>query len=693
MRNLACFLVVFDALVGFCPGASQAQNAIPNLILRNGTIITMNPLQPQAQAVAIAGDHILAVGTNQEILARKGAGTQIVDLGGRTVMPGFVDSHTHIFNDAEAHMGLTLEQAQQLALRNGITTLADMFVTEDFLRQMRTFEQQGKLKIRTSLYLVYTDNCGNVIGDWYKNYPPTRNFGEMLRIGGVKIFTDGGTCGLPGVSFEYNNGGGHGDLFLTQDQLNRMVAAIDSNGYQVAMHALGDSAVSLAQNAIAATLKGRPNTLRHRIEHNSWPRPDQLSRYSDIGIIPTVFGYIGTCEEDSLAIYEAYLGSQHLSWVRPLRAMLDANPGLPIAWHGDDPWVGPNNPILDLFAFVTRKEVAADRISTCDPPDWMKRTAITVQEALRMMTINAAYALFREDEVGSLEPGKLADLIVLSEDPLTIPSDSLKNLDVLATLVGGNVEYCNPAQPFLCSALQNDVAREKPVTASKSLADNPPELAVDGDPETSWGSGDFPPQWIEIDLREMFPIAEIRLLTDQFPDGETTHKVWGKSADPGAAYRLLHKFQEFTTYGQTLSYAPPQPWTNVRFIKVETVQSPSWVSWKEINVVAANVTDVVAPSGETGPATIELIQNYPNPFNPGTTIEYKVRGTGQIRIRIFNVIGEPVRNLVNEVKTQGLYRVLWDGKDDGGRPLPSGAYYYQLTSDSYAAARRMILLK
>ncbi len=83
-------------------------------------------------------------------------------------------------------------------------------------------------------------------------------------------------------------------------------------------------------------------------------------------------------------------------------------------------------------------------------PDWLAAKAITVEEALRIMTINGAYALFMEEKIGSLKPGKYADLVILSENPLTIPPDSLIDLQVLLTMVGGNVEYCSPGYEDLC---------------------------------------------------------------------------------------------------------------------------------------------------------------------------------------------------------------------------------------------------
>ncbi len=253
-------------------------------------------------------------------------------------------------------------------------------------------------------------------------------------------------------------------------------------------------------------------------------------------------------------------------------------------------------------------------------------------------------------------------------------------------------EHSDPCQGDVLTFFENNVALHKPVQASMSLPDQMPSDAVDGWINTTWGAGSHPPQRIEIDLQDTFAIAKLRLIVSQYPDGETKHRIWGKS-DSGSQYQLLHEFSGTTTDNQVLEFTPVTPWSNIRFLKVETIESPSWVAWREIQALSDVATGV--PSLPTGslPTTFVLKQNYPNPFNPGTTIEYKVRGTGRVRIRIFNVIGATVRNLVDDVKTQGVYRVLWDGKDDGGRSLPSGTYYYQLTSGSYAAARRMILLK
>jgi predicted amidohydrolase YtcJ len=432
---LACLWLAGCALAAPSTPAPTVDPA-RQVIFHNGVVLTMNQEAPQATALAVTGALITAVGADADILALAGPGARLIDLRGAALLPGFVDPHSHIFNDARQHLDMTLAEAQQVALENGTTTLGDLYVDEGFLREMRAFAARGSLQVRTSLYLVATDNCGRPQGDWWLEHEPTGEPGEWLRIGGVKIFADGGTCRDVALSYELEPGGGLGDLFFEQQALNDLVAKAQAAGRQVAIHALGDRAVEQAQNAIAAALAGAPNTYRHRIEHNAVVRPELLARYGEIGIVPTVFGLYPHCSPFGPPPPEAYR-----SWEWPWRALLDANPGLPVAWHGDDPYFGRLRPLDDLYGFVTRGDVAADG-TPCPAPEWHAVHAVSTEEALRMMTINAAYALFRETEVGSLEAGKYADLIVLSANPLAVAPEALLQTEVWLTMIGGRTAHC-----------------------------------------------------------------------------------------------------------------------------------------------------------------------------------------------------------------------------------------------------------
>ena len=129
-----------------------------------------------------------------------------------------------------------------------------------------------------------------------------------------------------------------------------------------------------------------------------------------------------------------------------------------------------------------------------------------------------------------------------------------------------------------------NLALGKPVTASQALADSPPEHAVDGEVNTLWGAGGFAPQWIEIDLGQQATIVQVRLTVAQTPAGVTAHRVWGLAAqDEG--YRLLHDFIGETQDGAVLEHTPEAPWEGVRYVRVETLNSPSWVAWREVEVM------------------------------------------------------------------------------------------------------------
>ena len=548
----------------------------------------MEPNQPTAQAIAIQGEMIIAVGTDDEILTLSGPETQIIDLQGQTIMPGFVDAHDHVFNDA-GKKDMSMEQSQQMALEYGITTLANMYNPPDVLDEMRAFQQAGKLKIRTSLYLTYSGPCGEIIGDWHKDVAPTRNPGEMLRIGGMKMTADGGVCGKAALSTAYPDGG-FGDLWFTQDQINQIVADAQAAGYQVAIHAQGDRAIEQAQNAIAFALNGKPNTYRHRIEHNPFARPDLLSRYSEIGIVPIAFGAYPTCAEIHDSYYSSFFGTEPMPYLENWRAFLDANPGLPVAWHSDWPYASMNT-FLNLYSYVTRQEVDTEG-NICMPPEWLASHAISVDEALPMMTINAAYALFRETEVGSLKAGKFADLLIISDDPTAINPNDLINLQVWMTMVGGKVEFCADEHASLCPRTEA-AASSRPeagtpsssgISASASLATDPPENAFDGDTETIWNSGADPDQWIQINLGKPTTVSAIRLVVSQYPAGDTIHQIWGGADENNLT--LLHEFNGFTQDPDTLEFKPSTPLSNIQYIKIITTQSPSWVAWREIEVTS-----------------------------------------------------------------------------------------------------------
>ncbi|MGH2581296.1 MAG: discoidin domain-containing protein [Anaerolineales bacterium] len=132
-----------------------------------------------------------------------------------------------------------------------------------------------------------------------------------------------------------------------------------------------------------------------------------------------------------------------------------------------------------------------------------------------------------------------------------------------------------------------NLAFNKPTRVSRFLPGNEGQWAVDGDFGTLWSSGDFPTQWIEIDLGEPYDIAEIRLVPSQFPDGDTRHNVYGRGPGTGDSYVVLYTFQGPTQDSQYLTFRLDDPFAGIRYIRIETTSSPSWVAWREIEVLSA----------------------------------------------------------------------------------------------------------
>jgi predicted amidohydrolase YtcJ len=558
------------------------------LVVVNGNIITMAD-PARATAVAISGDLIVAVGGQADVEQFIGADTRVLDLGGATVIPGLVDAHSHFFEEGMRQgIGAGIQDTE--ILPNGITTTAELHVRQEMVEPMRAYDEAGQLRVRTSLYLIYTDSCGELQGDWWKAYPPTREPGEMLRIGGVKVFADGGACNAPAVSFTYSDGSS-GDLYFDVDEMESIIREIDAAGYQVAVHALGDRAVATVLTAMDRVIGDGGNPLRHRIEHNAVVGPDLYGRHQESGAVAVLFGAFRTCFlTDANNHYRYRTPDEYLSWEWPWRQLLDSNPETTFAWHVDYPAL-PASLGANLAGFVTRVE------GDCHPTLDMAAGAISVDEALHLMTLGSAYALDRDEEVGSLEVGKFADLVVINQDPTVVDASALEATEALMTMVGGQVEFCREGHAELCREGEPDSVPEPDsggseaacvrtpenlalgaaVSASASLAERPPDYAVDGDVVTGWGAGADPEQWIEVDLGQERELRCVRLLVDQFPAGRTLHRVSG-GAHPGPGAEL-GVIDSVTDIGQWLELTGQ--W-RVRYLRITTVRSPSWVAWLEI---------------------------------------------------------------------------------------------------------------
>ncbi len=562
---------------------------LATVVVRGGPVLTMDPAAPTAEAVAIIDDRIVAVGAMTEVDPYVGTETMLIDLEGRAVMPGFVDAHAHRYGRQLAE-GLEPAVVQQEMLADGVTTVGEAGVDAGMLDELTALDDEGGMLVRTSLYLLHDNSCGEEAGDWILGIDPSRASGDRLHVGGVKVFTDGGSCNAPAVSYEHGFGG-MGDLYHLPEEVAGIVETYEEAGFQVAIHALGDRAVEAALGGLEAVIGDSGNPLRHRIEHNAVVRPEMRGRYDEVGAVPVIFGSFATC---------AYLGRddrfrfrppiENQEWEWPWRDLLDLNPGTVFAWHSDFPIFADSTPVASLSGFVTRYQELDDG-TKCEPESHHLKHAITVEEALQIMTMGSALALHRETEVGSIEVGKVADLVVLSADPTAVADRDLIDLEVELTLLNGIPVHCGAAFPDVCEEPPEQERVDDPppsdapppgeVTASVSLATNPPEYAVDGDPDTHWGAGADAPQWIEVSLGGERQVTSVTLTVDQYPAGWTRHIIWGRLAD-GELVQLADLAGD-TDILDVLGIDGDEPWS-LTAIRIETVESPSWVSWREIEI-------------------------------------------------------------------------------------------------------------
>ncbi|MBA7703946.1 Adenine deaminase [subsurface metagenome] len=448
---------------------------VADLILKNANVITVDPAQPNAELVVVRGDRVLLVAGNEELDSVRGAKTRVIDCQGKTLVPGFNDAHCHIFSfirklltidlspssvnsisdikavirrqaqntpprqwltgtdyndfylaekrhpmmgcirekvmpplsEAEITEGITL--ANEHYLSQGITSLQDVTVVNDFRRwqSYRRFKDTGRLKSR-----LYMMSGRETLGRFQEAGLTFGSGDSHLRLGGVKILPNEAT----------------GQLYPPQPELNQQVLDIHRAGFQVAIHAIQESMVAAAITALEYAQGQLPQgDRRHRIEHCSECPPGLLGRLKRLPAMvvtqPPFLYYSGER-------YLVTVPTRQLQWLYRIKSFLDS--GLVVAAGSDSPIV-PDNPLMGIYAAVTRQAESGQQL--------LPEECISASQALAMYTINAAYASFEEGIKGSITPGKLADLVLLSDDPTRVPPEQIKEVKVEMTIIGGEVVW------------------------------------------------------------------------------------------------------------------------------------------------------------------------------------------------------------------------------------------------------------
>ena len=535
----------FLSLLG--AAAAQAAAVKPTLILYNATFHTMDPANPRAEAAAIADGRFLAVGRKDEVMNLAGAGVTRVDLGGKTVLPGFIDAHAHT-----ASSGLRLLKDVNCDLRS-ITAIQDAirqraaktppgeWIVGFLYDDTKTAEERPltivDLDAAAPKHPVIVGHRGghtawvntaalnradvndktpNPKGGAFEHGPGGKLTGRVMesataafrsrihetvtradRADGVKLITrrmaeSGLTsvndpAGSPEDLLAYQDAYAAGDLsvrvysFISQPHIAKMIAAgvrtglgnewvrvgamkmicdgsisertarlsqpyvgrpsdygilvhdeqelyefarpAHEAGWQIGTHANGDTAIDIVLRVYERLQREMPRRdPRFRFEHCSLINDQLVRRIKALGAIPTPFATYAYYHGEKMKEY----GAERLNSMFALRSFLDA--GIPATQSSDYP-PGPFEPMMALQSEVTR----TDRKGNV----WGPKQRITIDEALRVGTVNGAHASFEEKLKGSIEAGKLADLVVLGRDPKKEDPSSLITIPVERTMAGG----------------------------------------------------------------------------------------------------------------------------------------------------------------------------------------------------------------------------------------------------------------
>jgi hypothetical protein len=308
----------------------------------------------------------------------------------------------------------------------GLTCAFDGYVANPILiRALHALQSRGELPIRIRMdihheLLPHLAGLG-VVG----------NFGDdVLKICGIKVTCDGAISARTAwVAEPYLHRANYfGEPAITKEALHDVVMEGYSKGYRFSLHANGERAINMALDVLEEAQNKYPrDDPRNRIIHCTVVTPEIISRIKRLNILPTIFGPYPYYHGDK--ILPAF-GAERLERMFAARSLLDA--GIRISAHSDHS-ASPYPPVMGIHALVNRKSAKGQAIG--------QSQKITVMEALKLYTINAAYHSFEEDAMGSIEPGKYADMVVLGRDILTVPTETIIDIPIDMTIVGGRIVY------------------------------------------------------------------------------------------------------------------------------------------------------------------------------------------------------------------------------------------------------------
>jgi hypothetical protein len=311
----------------------------------------------------------------------------------------------------------------ELLTAAGLTSVHDAGATTDHISAFEDVYQRGELRHRS--YLMIRGAA----------FPRLRDAGvytglgdEWVRVGGVKFAADGSASERTmRMSTPYVGTTDYGILTMTQEEIHQAVDDAHRHNWQIGIHANGDVTIDMVLKAYEQALARWPHPdRRHRIEHCTLVNPDLLRRIKTIGAIPTPFWTYVYFHGEKWSQY----GEDKLRWMFAHRSFLDAGIRVPGA---SDYGPGPFEPLMALQSMVTRRDYQGR--------EWGPNQKVTLDEALLIGTIHGAYASYEEKSKGSITAGKLADFVILERDPHEVDPNTIKDITVVRTVVGGKTMH------------------------------------------------------------------------------------------------------------------------------------------------------------------------------------------------------------------------------------------------------------
>ena len=321
---------------------------------------------------------------------------------------------------------LALNAALSLLSSYGVTSVHDAGVGVETWELYKDFAIQRKL--RTRIYGMIS-GAGKVFDQLSSEGPIQSLYDDRLALRSVKLYSDGalGSRGAALIEDYHDDPGNKGLLFIDQEEMNLMVEKVVSKGYQANIHAIGDAANRQVLDALGYAQQLYPREdQRNRIEHAQIVALEDIVRFKDLDIIASMQPTHATSDKN---MAEDRVGPQRIKGAYAWQSFL--RQGTVVASGSDFP-VESANPFLGFYASITRKDIQGNPLS-----GWYSNEAMDRVQTLKSFTIDAAFAGFQEDVLGSLEPGKWADFIIIDQDIMMAPDSMLWQTKVLQTWVAG----------------------------------------------------------------------------------------------------------------------------------------------------------------------------------------------------------------------------------------------------------------